>query len=77
VTFETKKKRKSSAAMAIYDLDNRLIGQSPASKLELSPGKMTFFSAPIDLANLASGVYRADVLVDNSTVWRTFFRVTD
>ena len=77
VTFEPKKKRKSSAALAIYDLDNHLIGQSASTKLELSPGKMTFFAAPIDLVNLVSGVYRADVLVDGNPVWRTFFRVTD
>jgi hypothetical protein len=77
LTLEPKKKRKGTTTLAIYDLDSRLIAQTTPSKSELASGKLMFLTWQLDISRLAPALYRLDVLIDGSPIWRTFFRVTD
>ncbi|MGH9712987.1 MAG: trypsin-like peptidase domain-containing protein [Candidatus Acidiferrales bacterium] len=77
LNLSPKMKRKGTSALAVYDLDNKLIGQTGSSKIELQTGKLSFFAGHLDISNLTPGIYRLDVLISGSPLWRTFFRITD
>ena len=46
-------------------------------KLKLQARSTTFVSWPLVIEALSSGVYRLDLDIDDTTVWRAYFRVSD
>jgi S1-C subfamily serine protease len=68
---------KGVAEMAIFDGDNRSLGQSKPLKVNLHPGNVSGSVWDIPLAPLSPGIYRVDVSLGNDLVWRRFFRLTD
>jgi S1-C subfamily serine protease len=77
LNFAPKQKLKDIAIVAVYDLDNKLVVQTPPAKLAPQAGNLLYLSQPIGIAILRPGVYRTDVLMDGNPIWRAFFRVTD
>jgi S1-C subfamily serine protease len=78
VTWLPKEKRKGVPSLQLYDLDNRLLSESPGKKkISVSPQKLSYSAWEVPLANLPSGIYRLDVSLNADTVWRTFFRIVD
>jgi S1-C subfamily serine protease len=68
---------KGTAAMAVFDVDNRALGQSNPLKVSLHSGALSSSSWEIPLATLPSGIYRVDVSLGDDIVWRKFFRLAD
>jgi S1-C subfamily serine protease len=68
---------KGTTTMAIYDGDNRALGQTKPLKINLHPGNVTSSMWDIPLETLTSGIYRVDVSLGDDIVWRRFFRVVD
>jgi S1-C subfamily serine protease len=68
---------KGTATMAVYDADNRPLGQSNPQKLTLRPGSLSLSTWEIPLASLPSGIYRVDVTLGDDIVWRKFYRLAD
>jgi hypothetical protein len=78
VTWLPREKRKGIPSLQMYDLDNRLLSESPGKKkISVSPQKLSYSGWEVPLGNLPSGIYRLDVSLDSDTVWRTFFRIVD
>ncbi len=77
VTWAPKTKRKGQALYEVYDLENHKLLQSPPGKLELEPDHLRSVDWKIPVANLATGIYRVDVLLDGEPAWRSFFRIAD
>jgi hypothetical protein len=63
--------------MAIYDADNRSLGQSKPLKVNIRSGSVSNSVWEIPLATLPTGIYRVDVSLGDDQVWRHFFRLTD
>jgi hypothetical protein len=68
---------KGTAAMAVYDADNRALGQSSPLKVSLRSGSLSASTWEIPLSSLPVGIYRVDVSLGDEIVWRKFFRMTD
>jgi S1-C subfamily serine protease len=68
---------KGTAAMAVYDADNRALGQSNPLKVTLRSGSLSSSTWEIPLMSLSPGIYRVDVSLGDEIVWRKFFRMTD
>jgi hypothetical protein len=77
LNFAPRQKLKDSAIVAIYDLDNQRIVQTPPARLAPQAERVLYLSQPFSITNFQPGVYRADVIMDGNPVWRAFFRVTD
>lgn len=78
VNWYPKEKRKGIPALRLYDLDNRLLAESKLKKsISLSPNKFLYTTWQFNIAGMAPGFYRIDVLLDSDAVWRTFFRIVD
>ncbi len=78
VTWLPKEKRKGIPSLQLYDLDNRLLSESPGKKkISVSPQKLSYSAWEVPLGNLPAGIYRLDVSLNSDTVWRTFFRIVD
>jgi len=78
ITWLPREKRKGIPTLRLYDLDNRLLSESPGKKkISVSPQKLSYTGWEVPLENLPSGIYRLDVALNTDTVWRTFFRVVD
>lgn len=77
VTWLPKQKRKGVPALRLYDLDNRLASESSGKKISVNPQKLSYTSWELNLANLSTGIYRIDILLNTDTVWRTFFRIAE
>ncbi|MGH9928681.1 MAG: hypothetical protein ACREA9_05555 [Pyrinomonadaceae bacterium] len=78
VTWLPREKRKGIPSLKLYDLDNRLLSESPGKKkISVNPQKLSYSAWEVPLGDLAAGIYRLDVSLNTDTVWRTFFRVVD
>ena len=78
VTWLPREKRKGIPSLRLFDLDNRLLSESPGKKkISVSPQKLSYSGWEVPLGNLPAGIYRLDVTLNTDTVWRTFFRIVD
>lgn len=77
ITWTPDKKIKSTTEFQIYDLDNHLVGQSRAQKIDLQPQVTAYSGIKIPLSSLQPGMYRIDLLLGDTPEWREFFRVKD
>ncbi len=66
---------KGTAAMAVFDVDNRALRQSKPLKVSLHSGSLSSSSWEIPVTTLPSGIYRVDVSLGDDIVWRRFFRL--
>ncbi len=78
ITWLPKQKRKGRPSLRLYDLDNRMLSENVGKKrISVNPQRLSYTIWELAMANLKPGVYRIDVLLDQDTVWRTFFRMVE
>jgi hypothetical protein len=78
ISWQPKEKIKAPAMIRIYDLSGRVLIESKPSKVDLKPGPAPSYSWwRADISSLKPAIYRVDVFVDSSPVWRAFFKVRD
>ena len=77
LSLEPARKQKGTTVISIYDLDNKDVSHSLADSSEAPGGRLLFLSKTLNIESLESGVYRLDIAISGSPVWRTFFRITD
>src|SRR5271156_3235175 len=77
LSLDPTRKQKEATGVSIYDLDNKAVSQNPADVSATPGGKLVFLSKTLDIGKMETGVYRLDVVMNGSPVWRTFFRITD
>jgi hypothetical protein len=78
LTWQPKEKIKAAAMIRIYDLSGRVLAESKPSKVDLKPGKDPFYSWwQANISSLKPAIYRVDVFLDSSPVWRAFFKVRE
>jgi hypothetical protein len=62
----------------VYDLSGRLLIESKPSKLDLKPRPApTYTWWQADISSLKPAIYRVDVIVGLSPIWRAFFKVRE
>lgn len=77
ITWAPNTRIKSQTQFQVYDIDNHLVGQSAAQKIDLQPQVTAYSGIKIRLSALRPGMYRIDLLLGNMPEWRGFFRVTE
>jgi len=78
LAWQPKEKIKGAATIRIYDLSGKVLMESKPSKIDLKPGKDPSYSSwKADITSLKPAIYRVDVLIDLSPVWRAFFKVRE
>jgi len=77
LSLDPTRKQKVATTISIYDLDNKAVSQTPPDVSATPGGKLVFLSKTLDIGKMETGVYRLDVVMNGSPVWRTFFRITD
>jgi hypothetical protein len=76
--WQPKEKVKGAAIARVYDLSGRMVIESKPSKVDLKPRNQPAYSWwKADISTLTPAVYRVDVLVDSSPMWRAFFKVRE
>lgn len=77
VSWRSSQKEKFVCQVQVFSVDNKLITVSKPQKISLDREKYSATSWDVALDPIAPGIYRADLLVNDQTVWREFFRVTE
>lgn len=78
LSWKPKEKIKAAAMIRVYDLSGRALIESKPSKVDLKPGPGPSYSWwKADISSLKPAIYRVDVFLDSSPVWRAFFKVRD
>lgn len=77
ISFQSTETLKTTTALQLYDVDNRLVSKGEPIKLTLHRGEPQerYWSFPLSV--LRPGVYRADVLLGDAVAWRTYFRLRE
>jgi hypothetical protein len=76
--WQPKEKIKAAAMIRIYDLSGRALIESKPSKVDLKPGPAPSYSWwRADISSLKPAIYRIDIFVDSSPIWRAFFKLRD
>ena len=61
----------------MYDESNQLVADSKPGKLDVRPGYPSVLSSWKMPVPARAGIYRAEVAIDGTPIWRGFVRVTD
>jgi hypothetical protein len=78
MTWMPDEKRKGIPVLRMYDLDNRLLSETPTKKkITVNPNRLSYTSWQLTLASLPPGIYRLDVSFAGEIVWRPFFRMVE
>jgi len=75
--WRPRRKGKYLAGLRFFDLDNRAVGSTKPVKLSLAPDQLKSSSWKINFGQMPPGLYRVDVMLNDTPVWRTFFRVVE
>jgi hypothetical protein len=76
ISWSPRVKQRGMGTMKVYDADNNIVLQSKPNKMNVSPGdSMTATTWEIPLASIKPGLYRVDVFLDTSPIFRSFFKV--
>jgi hypothetical protein len=74
VRWDPKERMRGQMRLRVYDAENRLVIESKPGKADLKPGSITLSRWQLTVPAQA-GEYRADVVLDERTLWRGFFKV--
>ena len=78
ISWQPKEKIKAPAMVRIYDLSGHVLTESKPLKVDLKPGPAPSYSWwRADISSLKPAIYRVDVFVDSSPIWRAFFKVRE
>jgi hypothetical protein len=77
VNWQPRAKEKVHSVLRWFDSDNKLISESKPRELSLSPGNWMTTVWEIPVNNIPLGIYRVDLVLNDKTGWRDFFRVTE
>jgi hypothetical protein len=75
ISWNPKTKFKGIAVARFYNLDNHEVTESRPVNINIRPDSLPITYWPVQLADFPQGVYRADVYLGESPVWREFFRI--
>ncbi len=78
LNWRPKEKIKGAALIRIYDLSGRALIETKPTKVDMKPAPLPAYSWwKADISSLKPAIYRVDVLLDSSPIWRAFFKVRD
>jgi len=77
VGWQPKRKGKHLVTLRVFDLDNRPLLTTKPNKISFSPNDTKYTSWRITLGQSPPGFYRIDVLLDDTPIWRMFFRIVE
>jgi hypothetical protein len=77
LTWNPAEKEDTTSHFALYDSENRQIGESELRQLKLRKKQPFVQYWTITLLTLKPGIYRVDLLKAEDPIWRTFFRISD
>lgn len=77
LNFLPKQKLKGALTFRMFDIENRPLGTSKPRKLDLRANEMSYIDFAIPPDKMSPGIYRIDAFLDETPMWRSFFKVTD
>lgn len=73
VTWSPAERIRGVTTLRIYDIDNRLLGETKPTKLSMRPGDLSMSAWSLDVP--PPGTYRVDIMLSADIAWRGYFRV--
>lgn len=77
VSWEFLTKEKVAYTLRIFTADNKMISASKPQEISLARGKYSSTSWDLPVGLMSPGIYRIDLLVNDTTSWREFIRITE
>jgi hypothetical protein len=77
VNWQTTSKEKVICVLRLFGADNRQLSESKPREVSLGPGKYVATTWDIPIGAMPDGIYRVDLILNDKTAWRDFFRITD
>jgi len=77
VMWEPKKRLKATYSLRIYDLNNKLVGESRPGKLDLPPGPYSYTYWPLEVSKIPTATYRVDVVIGAEPAWRGYLKISE
>jgi len=75
VMWSPKERLRGVMVVRLFDADNRVVAESKPAKVDLRKNQTSTSSWTLPMLT-DPGTYRADVLLDNTPMWRGFLRIT-
>ncbi|GEM_PF-1890757 len=77
VNWRSSTKQKIGYMLRLFTADNKMISASKPQEIALVPGRYAATNWELPVGIMSPGIYRVDLLIDDRTSWREFFRVTE
>jgi hypothetical protein len=77
LNWQTSTKQKVVYGLRLFSADNKMISASKLQEISLVPGKYASSNWDLPVALMSPGIYRIDLLINDKTSWREFFRVIE
>jgi hypothetical protein len=77
VMWDPKERLKTTLVLRVYDLNNKLVGETKPGKLDLARGPYSYTYWPLDISKFSPATYRVDIVIGTEPAWRGYLRVND
>jgi len=77
VTWQNSVKEKVVYSVRLFNADNKALTDSKPREISLGSGKYMSTSWDLPIGTLNAGIYRLDLIVNDKTAGREFFRITE
>jgi hypothetical protein len=75
LTWSPAERIRGTTTLRIFDIDNRLLGETKPTKLSMRPGDLSMSVWTLNVP--PPGAYRVDVMLNTDIAWRGYFVVTE
>src|SRR2546428_5552604 len=77
VMWDPKERLKTTLVLRVYDLNNKLVGETKPGKLDLARGPYSYTYWPLDISKFPPATYRVDIVIGTEPAWRGYLKVND
>jgi hypothetical protein len=77
ILFSDSESFKSTVALKVYDMDNRVLVSSTPESVSVNRGNRAERVWRVPLTSLPAGVYRVDLELTQGVAWRQYFKLSD
>lgn len=77
ISWQPQAKEKLNMVLRLFNADNKMFFESKPREISLAPGKYMTTTWDMAITTIPAGIYRVDLILNDKTAWREFFRISE
>lgn len=77
ISWQPPAKEKLNMLLRLFNADNKMFFESKPREISLAPGRYMTTTWDMAITAIPAGIYRVDLILNDKTAWREFFRISE